>query len=71
LLKPGVGHAGIEGVVVDRDRLVIVMQVASIILAIAGFLVARTRVTKFGTVAVRTTPLALFERAGHETEPKS
>jgi len=69
LLKPGVGHAGIEGVVVDRDRLVLVAQVASILLAIAGFLVARARVAGFDTVAIRTTPLAVFERAGLRAEP--
>jgi hypothetical protein len=46
---------------VDTERLVFLAQIASVLLAIAGFMVGRVRATRVGEAGVRTSPFALFE----------
>ena len=61
LLKPDTSVAGATGVVVDTERLVFLAQVASVLLAVAGFMVGRVRLATSTDPGVRTTPFALFQ----------
>jgi len=62
LLKPDTSVAGVTGVLVDTERLMFLAQVASVLLALAGFMVGRVRVASSITPNMRTTPFALFQR---------
>jgi hypothetical protein len=61
LMKADTRVAGSTELVVDTERLVFLAQIASVLLAIAGFMVGRVRATRVGEVGVRTSPFALFE----------
>lgn len=61
LLKADTRVAGSTELVVDTERLVFLAQVASVLLAVAGFMVGRVRAARVGDPGVRTSPFALFE----------
>ena len=52
--------AGVEDVVVDQERLVLLAQIASVLLALAGFALGRVRAVSSVDPGVRTSPFALF-----------
>jgi len=60
LLKVDTRVAGSTELVVDTERLVFLAQVASVLLAIAGFMVGRVRAARAIDTGVRTNPLAVF-----------
>ena len=64
VLKPDTSVAGATGMVVDSERLVFLAQIASVLLAIAGFMVGRVRAARVIDPGVRTSPFALLEPKG-------
>lgn len=62
LMKPVRDAAGVETLVVDRDRLVLLVQLASVLLAVAGFLISRSRVTYIADDTLRVSPFAVVRR---------
>ena len=64
VLTPDTSVAGATGMVVDSERLVFLAQIASVLLAIAGFMVGRVRAARVIDPGVRTSPFALLEPKG-------
>lgn len=62
LMKPVRDAAGAETLAVDRDRLVLLVQIASFLLAVAGFLISRSRVTYVADDTLRVSPFAVIRR---------
>jgi hypothetical protein len=47
---------------VDRERLVLLIQIASVLLAVAGFLISRSRVTYVADDTLRVSPFPVTRR---------
>jgi hypothetical protein len=62
LMKPVRDAAGGETLAVDRARLVLLVQIASIVLAAAGFLISRSRVTHVADDTLRVSPFPVRNR---------
>ena len=62
LMKPVRDAAGVETVTVDKARLVLLVQIASVVLAIAGFLISRSRVTYVADDTLRVSPIPSRKR---------
>jgi hypothetical protein len=61
-MKPVRDAAGAETLAVDRERLVLLIQIASVLLAVAGFLISRSRVTYVADDTLRVSPFPVTRR---------
>ena len=62
LMKPVRDAAGVETIAVDKARLVLLVQIASVVLAAAGFLISRSRVTYVADDTLRVSPIPARKR---------
>lgn len=56
------GQAGAHGVSIDREQLIFIAQVASVLVAAAGFAIGRSRVTLAADDTLKYSPLPLLRR---------